>query len=151
MAGAASQAGDTDSSQAPGLTSGVQGSLNVHRGALLLMPQWQCISSFAFCILTFAITFEPLHTLQEGFPYFTCTFPVVWPLNYISENLKNKTLFEGNDCTWPCFLDCHLWSTYLKTLITFAINLTITGRAFIFWLWPLTYIYVNLNICHSLW
>ena len=44
MAGAASQAGDTDSSRAPGLTSGLQGSVNVHHGALLLVPQWQCIS-----------------------------------------------------------------------------------------------------------
>ena len=48
MAGAASQAGDADSSRAPGLTSGLQGSVNVHRGALLLVPQWQCISSFVF-------------------------------------------------------------------------------------------------------
>ena len=39
MAGAASQAGDADSSRTPGLTSGLQGSLNVHRGALLLVPQ----------------------------------------------------------------------------------------------------------------
>ena len=39
MAGAASQAGDADSSRAPGLTSGLQGSMNVHRGALLLVPQ----------------------------------------------------------------------------------------------------------------
>ena len=46
MAGAASQADDADSSQAPGLTSGLQGSVNVHRGALLLVLQWQCISSF---------------------------------------------------------------------------------------------------------
>ena len=50
MAGAASQAGDADSSRAPGLTSGLQGSVNVHRGALLLVPQWQCISSFVFYI-----------------------------------------------------------------------------------------------------
>ena len=50
MAGAASQAGDADSSREPGLTSGLQGSVNVHRGALLLMPQWQCISSFVFYI-----------------------------------------------------------------------------------------------------
>ena len=28
-----------DSSRAPGLTSGLQGSVNVHRGALLLVPQ----------------------------------------------------------------------------------------------------------------
>ena len=39
MAGAASQAGDADSSRAPGRTSGLQGSVNVHRGALLLVPQ----------------------------------------------------------------------------------------------------------------
>ena len=43
-----SQAGDADSSWAPGLTSGLQGSMNVHCGALLLVPQWQCISSFVF-------------------------------------------------------------------------------------------------------
>ena len=48
MAGAASQAGDADSSRTPGLTSGLQGSVNVHRGALLLVPQWQYISSFVF-------------------------------------------------------------------------------------------------------
>ena len=35
----------------PGLTSGLQGSVDVHRGALLLVPQWQCISSFVFFIL----------------------------------------------------------------------------------------------------
>ena len=39
MVDATSQAGDADSSQAPGLTSGLQGSVNVHRGALLFMPQ----------------------------------------------------------------------------------------------------------------
>ena len=39
MAGAANQAGDTDSSRAPGLISGLQGFVNVHRGALLLVPQ----------------------------------------------------------------------------------------------------------------
>ena len=50
MAGAASQAGDADSSRAPGLTSGLQGSMNVHRSALLLVPQWQCISCFVFFI-----------------------------------------------------------------------------------------------------
>ena len=48
MAGAASQAGDADSSRASGLTSGLQGSVNVHRGTLLLVPQRQCISSFVF-------------------------------------------------------------------------------------------------------
>ena len=39
MAGTASQAGDADSSRAPGLTSGLQGSMNARRGALLLVPQ----------------------------------------------------------------------------------------------------------------
>ena len=38
IAGAASQAGDADSSRASGLTSWFQGSMNVHRGALLLKP-----------------------------------------------------------------------------------------------------------------
>ena len=51
MASAASQAGDADFSRAPGLTSGLQGSVNVLRGALLLVPQWQCISSFIFYIV----------------------------------------------------------------------------------------------------
>ena len=39
MAGAASQAGDADSSRAPGPTSGLQGSVNVQRSSLLLVPQ----------------------------------------------------------------------------------------------------------------
>ena len=50
MAGVANQAGDADSSRAHGLTSVLQGSVNVRRGALLLVPQWQCISSFVFFI-----------------------------------------------------------------------------------------------------
>ena len=52
MAGATSQAGDADSSRAPGLASVLQESVNVHRGALLCVPQWQCISSFLFYILS---------------------------------------------------------------------------------------------------
>ena len=52
MAGAATQAGDADSSRAPGLTSGLQGSVNDHRGALLLVPQWRCIRSIVFYIQT---------------------------------------------------------------------------------------------------
>ena len=57
MAGAASQAGDADSSRAHGLTSGLQGSMNVHRGALLLVPQWPCISSFVFYIFVTLVPF----------------------------------------------------------------------------------------------
>ena len=53
IAGATSQAGDADSSRAPGLTSDLRESLNVHLGALLFVPQSQCISSF--CILHFNI------------------------------------------------------------------------------------------------
>ena len=54
MAGAASQAGYADSARSPGITSGLQGSMNVHRGALLFVPQWQCISSFVFYIFVIA-------------------------------------------------------------------------------------------------
>ena len=39
MTGAASQGGDVDSSRIPGLASGLQVSMNVHRGTLLLVPQ----------------------------------------------------------------------------------------------------------------
>ena len=57
MAGAASQAGDADSSRASGLSSALQGPMNVHRGAQLLVPQWHCISSFVFsiCLGTFCV------------------------------------------------------------------------------------------------
>ena len=43
MAGAASQAGDADPSRAPGLTSGLQGSVNVHRGATVTVHHLFCI------------------------------------------------------------------------------------------------------------
>ena len=66
MAGAASQAGDADSSRALGLTSGLQGSMNVHRGALLLVPQWQCIGYFVFYI--------EICYLDEGMKWNTCMF-----------------------------------------------------------------------------
>ena len=46
IAGVASQAGDAYSSWAPGLTFCLQGSVNVHPGALLMVSQWQCISPF---------------------------------------------------------------------------------------------------------
>ena len=51
MAGAASHAADADSSRAPGLTFGLQGSVNVHRGDLLLLPP--CISSFVFYYIAY--------------------------------------------------------------------------------------------------
>ena len=55
MAGGASQAGDADPSRGPGLTSGLQGSVNVHRGALFLVPQWQCINSFVIYTFMFGL------------------------------------------------------------------------------------------------
>ena len=58
MAGASSQAGDADSSRAPGLTSGLQGSMNAQRGALLLMPQLRCISSFVFYIFVTLVPYD---------------------------------------------------------------------------------------------
>ena len=58
MAVAASQAGDADSSRAPGLTSGLQGSVNVLRGIILLVPQWQYISSFVFYIVINALAWD---------------------------------------------------------------------------------------------
>ena len=56
MADAASQAGDADPPpppRPPGTWSHLlfAGSVNVHRGALLLVPQRQCISSYVFYIL----------------------------------------------------------------------------------------------------
>ena len=57
IAVATSQAGDADSSRAPGLTSALQGSVNVHRGALLLVPPWQSISSFVFYIFVTLVPF----------------------------------------------------------------------------------------------
>ena len=52
MEGAASQVGDADFSRAPGLTSVLQGSVNVQRVALLLVPQRQYISSLLFYTIT---------------------------------------------------------------------------------------------------
>ena len=54
MAGTASQAKDADSSRVHGLHSGFQGSVNFHRGALLSVPQWRCISSF-FLLICFIL------------------------------------------------------------------------------------------------
>ena len=65
MAGAASQAGDADSSRAPGLAFGLQGSVIVHRGALLLVPQWQCISSLVFYIWISILFFESGHLVPS--------------------------------------------------------------------------------------
>ena len=51
MAGAASQAGDADSSWAHGLTSGLQGSVNVLRGALFVGAKVRVHQFFCFFYL----------------------------------------------------------------------------------------------------
>ena len=93
-AGAASQAGDADSSRAPGLTSGLQGSVNVHRGALLLVPQWQCISSFVFYIACAPIVdtrfLELAMPLLDFSPWISRgTFPIL---------LKLQRIFQVSSC-----------------------------------------------------
>ena len=65
MAGAASQAGDADFSRAPGLISSLQGPVNVHSGTLLLVPQWQCISSFVFYIVLYQLSYITPSILGE--------------------------------------------------------------------------------------
>ena len=61
-----SQAGDADFFRAPGLTSGLHRSVNVHRDALLLVPQSQCISNFVFYIL---FCFFPVILYDGWFEY----------------------------------------------------------------------------------
>ena len=85
MAGAASQAGDADSSRAPGLTSGLQGSVNVHRGALLLVPQWQCTSSFVFYIERFGVNINEI---------FINLLDILWP------RIKYSRILMATDQNW---------------------------------------------------
>ena len=101
MAGAASQAGVADSSRAPGHTSGLQGPVNVNRCALLVVPRWQCISSFVFCnliihICQFGIHFiGPCVKMSLGFCFrflisnwtIRMTF---WNTCYVSTSLKKN-------------------------------------------------------------
>ena len=70
--------------RAPGLTSGLQGSVKVHRGVLLLVPKWQCISSFLFlhfchtcslCRVELVVQFPVMGSTQV----LLCLFPgVLW-------------------------------------------------------------------------
>ena len=93
MAGVASQAGDADSSRAPGLTSSLQGSVNVHRVALLLVPQWQCISSFVFYIQILKTAWLPNQTnCQE-------TFAVTSRHGATSQWRPSKWLTQDDDMT----------------------------------------------------
>ena len=90
MAGAVSQAGDADSSRAPGLTSGLQGSGNFHRRALLLVPQRQCISSFVFYIYIF------LYIFRHHVSIFYCTLCL---------------LRIADECSIP---DLRMWSMFIN-------------------------------------
>ena len=100
MAGAASQAGDADSSRAPDLTSGLQGSVNVHRDALLLVPQWQCISSFVLYILfkIHAIYCINSRILVRFTFSHTCMSHYVLLMSYLAKLLK---VWIGNHVWWP--------------------------------------------------
>ena len=91
MAGAASQVGDADSSRAPDLTSGLQGSVKVHRGALLLVTQWQCISSFVF--------------------YIHGTFPVCLCCPFLFSCKYGTKVYSPMKNDW---LQCNIKSSYLQ-------------------------------------
>ena len=82
MAGPASQAGDADSSRTPGLASGLQGFMNVHRGALLLVPQWS--ASVLMCF-TLILLQKSLHsqTIQKS---------------NVTAQKRNQKLRLHNDC-----------------------------------------------------
>ena len=94
MAGAVSKAGDADSSRAPGLNSGLQGSVNVHRGALLLVPQWQCISSFVF----YFFIYDCLYCLHHNL--FAYIVSLYW-LNQ-SREINRTTYFNQYRCYHTC-------------------------------------------------
>ena len=113
MAGAASQAGDADSSRAPRLTSGLQGSVNVHRRALLLVQQWQCIRSFVF---------------------YTCMINRIW-------GLKQQT-FRKNGHAWFLLHGLHraVMNGWFKSLLVFPplfasdhLFMTLLSNTFVKW------------------
>ena len=100
MAGAASQAGDADSSRAPGLTSGLQGSVNVHRVALFLVPQWQCISSFVFYIVFYIHILLSIRQVCNGFyPVILLNIRILIPMPNIVEWYKVILM-------WYCQCNC---------------------------------------------
>ena len=85
LQGVASQAGDTDSSRAPVLISGLQGSVNVHRGALLLVPQWQCISSFVFYIQKWSGSNWPWLSKIDLDIYENLSFEILYQYEYAAQ------------------------------------------------------------------
>ena len=66
MAGAASQAGDVDSSRAPGITSGLQGSVNVHRGGCSIVGATVTVHQFCCNLLTRTKENTDAKRLNEG-------------------------------------------------------------------------------------
>ena len=61
----------------------LQGSVNVHRGALLLVPEWQCVSSFYFTSLIInwietnnALMLIQTHSSLDTSPL--CNFSKIW-------------------------------------------------------------------------
>ena len=91
MAGAASQTGDADSSRVPGLTSGLQGSVNVHRGALLLVPQLRCTSSYVFTLIFWK---HAAHVASVSFSFFT--FPEQRNFAFSKCNFYQLVRFYGS-------------------------------------------------------
>ena len=111
MASAASQAGDADTSRAPVLTFCSQGSVIFHHGDLLLVPKWQCISSFVFYIF---VTLFPLPcgagstVPREGFnssvmmPFSWCVVAVTLPIVSVHVQYQTSiyTLFFCHGHSW---------------------------------------------------
>ena len=64
MAVAASQAGDADFSRAPGLTSGLQESVNVHRGALFVDATVTVHQFFCCCFFFYILGLYQLNAIK---------------------------------------------------------------------------------------
>ena len=112
MADVASQAGDADSSQAPGLTSGLQGSVHGHLGALLLVPQW--LHQF-FCILLDVgeMTLGQSHDTPLGHRQQLCE--VFYPDPTWQWEVIARTRILGNSALWP-WLEIWPWIKVMMTL-----------------------------------
>ena len=91
--------------RAPGLTSGLQGSVNVHRSALLLVPQWQCINSFVFYIMWFVLVHVYSLAMKTQHPNVHHYLKDI--LNILSQRIlvmlwiqKTDTILALLDLTW---------------------------------------------------
>ena len=80
-------------------TSGLQGSMNVHRGALLWVPQWRHISSFVFYIVL-------AKSLMRIFFY------IIWKLRtVVFKNIKG--------CLWKTIFSFKVKVTRSLTLVSY--------------------------------